>query len=66
MMDKISEFVGECGICGAEIKIKRSDDDRFLVWPCRCQTERDLAAVKQNLSVLDHIIKACTASGTRP
>ena len=51
-------IIAECGLCGAKMEIPRDADGRFLVWPCRCQREKDLKAIGQTASILSNILGA--------
>jgi hypothetical protein len=51
-------FLAECGLCGAQIKIPRSPDGRYLMFPCKCQTDRDVALAKQTMAALGAIMGA--------
>lgn len=48
----------ECGICGLMIMIPKSPDGRFLVWPCHCQTDRDMVIAKQAAATLGALMGA--------
>jgi len=51
-------IIVECGLCGAKMEILRDADGRFLVWPCRCQREKDLVAINHTASILSKILGA--------
>lgn len=61
--DEPMTFLAECGLCGAQIKIPRSPDGRFLIWPCKCQTDRDVAMAKQTVETIKVLVDVLGKEG---
>ena len=56
-VNNVPVFTVACGLCGAEIKIHQKVDGRYLSWPCRCLSERDLAVAEGLAAILDNLMR---------